>query len=256
MAAVFAWHLALAFLHKRSLKKFALTNVDYTPAPLMGESKGGKFGGPTYGEHAALAASGRGSTLGLGGAGTDGVSGAAAGGLNSAHDRTRSMINSGLFFSPTAEVMNSAQGANNHASDSLTSTMGSSAGVGIVTNMKNGAPRASVYMPAGYYGGSQGGAPSMMSGGRSVRHMSMSNISMSGVPYGGNGAASVMSGGGAGGSGSNNAGLRVPTPGTGPGNSRLSQHMGGGEQQQQQQQQRESVRAPSAYLDDFLGASK
>lgn len=216
-AAVFAWHLALAFLHKRSLKKFAnANNMGYTATPLMADNK--DFYGNTYGAQgygAALAAGRGGSALPQDMKTT----------MDSSHDRSSRMINSGLFFSPTAEVMNSAV---NPTNDSLTSTMGSTAGVGIATNNRS-TPRASVYMPAGYYSGNQGGAPSVMSGGRSVRHMSMSNISMNGGPYSGGGAPSIA------------ASLKIP------GNPRMSQVSG---------DHRESVRAPSAYLDDFLGADK
>lgn len=216
VAAVFAWHLTLAFIHKRSIKKFADVNATYNTAPLMSENK------TLYG--AGGAAPGAGSAGGRKGPTSE------SGAFNTTSERSRSMINSGLFFSPTAEVMNSANANINN--DSLTSTMGSTAGVGIAANVKSGAPRASVYMPAGYYGGGHNSTPSM-SGGRSVRNMSMysaSNISMSGG----------LSGGGGGNS------LKVPGV---SGNSRLS--VGGGADNRH-----ESVRAPSAYLDDFLGADK
>lgn len=222
VVAIFAWHIALAFIHKRNLKKFTSTNQVYT-APFMDESKDfysdtpGTAGAGTFGGHAYRAGGTNRKSL---------VPGAGKDTENSASERTRSMINSGLFFSPTAEVMNSVNHAN-QTNDSLTSSI-STAGVGIATNARSSVPRASVYMPAGYYGGSQGGAPSMMSGGRSVRHMSMTNASMTGGPPPG----------GAGGR---------------PGSSARMSHLnvgGGGPEV------RESVRAPSAYLDDFLGADK
>lgn len=226
VAAVFVWHLMVAFMHKRNLKKFTSTNQVYT-APFMDENKGlysdnapsGGAGATTYGGHAY-----------------SGSVGAVRKSLLPNHEkpstdaRTRSMINSGLFFSPTAEVMNNASQAN-QANDSFTSTVGSTAGVGIAAGNRASVPRASVYMPAGYYGNQGGRAASMMSGGQSVRNMSMSNISFSGgaAPH----QAPSISGS------------------TRPNSTYMQQGGGGG-----QPEGRETVRAPSAYLDDFLGADK
>lgn len=87
----------------------------------------------------------------------------------------------GLFFSPTAEVMNSANNGGSFMGG------GSLGGSGTGGNARN-----SVYMPAGYYdsGATGGGAPSITS--RSTRHFSMARDSM----YGGLGVRSSVIGGG------------------------------------------------------------
>ncbi|KAF5092518.1 hypothetical protein D0Z03_002820 [Geotrichum reessii] len=214
---VIAWNVALAVIHRRNARHFH--DIGSDPTPLMAEIKD-PYAGYNSGNTGA-GAGGLNNSDHSGGVGLFGAN-------NKEASRSRSMINSGLFFSPTAQVLNSAQVQNaNSANPSITSSMASStAGVGII----GGPGRASVYMPAGYYDGSGNG------GARSVRNMSMysmSNASMAGghqaTPP--PGAMSMLS---------------VPNSTSNP---RISQLAAG-------EQQRPSVRAPSAYLDDFLGFDK
>ncbi|CAN6608295.1 hypothetical protein TRVA0_003S04280 [Trichomonascus vanleenenianus] len=98
-----------------------------------------------------------------------------AGDVNqSTSDLRKSMYNSSnvpgqsLFFSPTAEVMNSANSGgafgNQDNSPSLSSSMGNN----------NMAQRSSVYLPAGYY--TPGGGPA--TGSMTSRHLSMARESL------------------------------------------------------------------------------
>lgn len=203
--------------------------IEYTPAGGFGSNDGADSKAAFGGDSSKMTEI-PGAASSVGGAHARGTSQVGLGGVGSdAGDRTRpSMVNSGLFFSPTAEVMNTAQqhqsmllsGSTMGGADSLTSTINSSAGVGVSAgvagataaaaatsasaNTNSGAAaRTSVYMPSGYY------APTTSAG------------------VTGNATMSVYSTAGTGGSNRNTA----------VGN-------------------RESVRAPSAYLDDFLGQDK
>lgn len=159
----------------------------------------------------------------------DGVYGP-AGSMSSDNFRNQSMISSSngpgghnLFFSPTAEVMNTAIGntAGTIGGSSVTSTFG---GVGT---------RNSVYLPAGYYApgsgnGGGGGAASITS--RTTRNFSMARESM----YGNIGNGQTLMGQINGGTNS----IRGSTFGGVNGSRNFAN---------------ESQRAPSAYLDDLLG---
>ncbi|VVT52046.1 uncharacterized protein SAPINGB_P003299 [Magnusiomyces paraingens] len=207
--AVIGWNIAMFIIARNS--KY----IDYTPAGGFGTKGPGDSKTAFSGDHS--------KTLEGSEVGTSGVTGGAAarvmsqvgfGGGNDNAERTRSMYNSGLFFSPTAEVMNNAQhqgavlpGSTPGAADSLTSTVNSAAGVGVSPSTLGaaaaasaGATRTSVYMPSGYY------APATSAG------------------ITGNTTMSIYS---TAGTNTNNRNTIGPT--------------------------RESVRAPSAYLDDFLG---
>lgn len=188
VAAVFAWHIVLALVHKRTVRKF---NDAYAAGSdrLYTESK------PRYRDVEA---------------GRTGASGPASAGSprDPGSGSTRSMINSGLFFSPTAEVMHSV---NHHMGpgtttynpatsglDSMTSTMGSGGGGGAGVGIATRSSRASnSYL-------SPGVAAMQGSSARSAKNMSMYSV----------GSSSYR-----------------PAP----------------------SKPAAEVRAPSAYLDDFLG---
>jgi hypothetical protein len=218
--AVIAWNVALAIIHRRNARHFH--DIGSDPTPLMTDIK--DF---NHGYNAGNNGAGAGGNNNLEHGGGVGMFGAS----NKDASRSRSMINSGLFFSPTAQVLNSAQGQNNlnSANPSITSSMASStAGVGVI----GGPGRASVYMPAGYYDGTGNG------GARSVRHMSMYSMSNASMGGGHQSTPPPMP-------------LSSLSVSNSAGNPRISQLATG-----EQQQPRQSVRAPSAYLDDFLGFDK
>lgn len=206
--AVVAWNIALAIINRRNTRNF--TEFGVNPVPLMTEVTDTNNQGNNSGGGSGLESSG----VGMFNAN------------NKDSSRSRSMINSGLFFSPTAQVLSSANQQNSSMTNpSLTSSNGSTLGVGVM-----GAPgtsRASVYVPAGYYDGTNGGA-------KSVRHMSMysmSNVSVANTPPPRMPSAS---------------GYLMPSAGS---SSRLSQNL----QDEDFSQPKQTNRAPSAYLDDFLG---
>lgn len=134
--AVVGWNLAMFVIAKNA------KDIEYTPAGGFG-SKGTETK-PIYTDDNR-----KGDGAGMSQAGGNKNAGAQSG-LVGAH-KENAMYKSGLFFSPTAEVMSSAQnnsmmGASMYGgpADSLTSTA-NSAGLGV------GAPRSSAYMPSGYY---------------------------------------------------------------------------------------------------------
>lgn len=217
---VIAWNVALAIIHRRNTRHFH--DIGSDPTPLMTDIKDYNHG--YNAGNSGAGAGGNNNPEHVGGVGMFGAH-------NKDTSRSRSMINSGLFFSPTAQVLNSAQGQNNlnSANPSLTSSMASTtAGVGVI----GGPARASTYMPAGYYDGTGNG------GARSVRHMSMYSMSNASMGAGHQSTPPPMP----------SSGLSVPNSASNP---RISQLSTG-----DQQQPRQSVRAPSAYLDDFLGVDK
>lgn len=187
LLAVVGWNLALFIIAKNS------RDIQYTPAGGFGSKEG--HSKPIFSDDVKRSEKMDSSMLN-GGA----QAGAAKGGDGS--EKVKSMYKSGLFFSPTAEVMSSAQnqhlrGSSFYANaDSLTSTFNSANLGGNV-----GTPRSSTYMPSGYY------APTTSAG------------------VSGNPTSSIYS-----------TAPSVQAPGNR--NTMLGT--------------RESVRAPSAYLDDFL----
>lgn len=202
--AVIGWNIAMFIIARNS------KDIEYTPAGGFGSKQISETKMVYPGEKIDSSASG--GVVANGHNRTVSQVGSTSG-MDSS-ERTRSMYNSGLFFSPTAEVMNTAQHQNTLLSgpisaggaDSLTSTINSSAGVGIAS----GAPRASTYMPSGYY------APTTSAG------------------VSGNTTTSVYS--------------TAPSLHNSNSNNNNRNTMLGVTQ--------DSVRAPSAYLDDFLGQDK
>lgn len=141
---VFAWNIATVIIYKRNVKKFQSIGV-YKNEPLTSPFHDPKGSGETLvsdnleHHHHGLFGHKRDESL------------------------SRTMTSSGLFFSPTAQVINSASGRTN----TMTSTMGSTtAGVGI---MGVGSLHPGMYLPVGYYHSG--------SDGKSVRRMSMHSVS-------------------------------------------------------------------------------